>query len=125
MLIHVEQIPHKNQRYETCGDWQFMPNGLHINVSDTGNRMSNLLVAIHEIVEAVLCEANGIKEKDVDAFDIEFEKNRTNESLDEPGDDVKAPYHKQHKIADVVERMVALQAGVDWEEHNRRVEDLV
>lgn len=124
MLFYVEAIPHKNQRYETCGDWQFLPNGLHVSVSDTGDRMSNMLVALHEIVEAILCEANGVSEKDVDRFDMEYEAKRTDSSLDEPGDEPSSPYHKQHKVADLVERMVALQAGVNWEEHNARVEAL-
>lgn len=124
MLFYVESIPHKNQRYKTCGDWQFLPNGLHVSVSDTGNRMSNLLVALHEVVEAILCETSGISEEDVDKFDMEFEANRTDSSLEEPGDDPKAPYYKQHRVADIVERLVAVEAGVNWEEHCARISAL-
>lgn len=121
MLIYVEAIPHKNQRYETCGDWQQLPGGLHVSVSDTGNKMSNLLVALHEVVEAVLCEANGVPESAVDEFDMAYEVARTGSSLEEPGDCPLAPYHKQHKVADIVERLVAFQAGVNWNDHCNRV----
>lgn len=118
VLVYAEAIPHKSQRYPTVGDWQFLPGGLHVSVSDTHDRMSNLLVALHEVVEAILCEANGVEEKAVDEFDIKHPE------LLEPGQDPKAPYHRQHMVAEMVERMVALQAGVNWEEHCKRVDAL-
>ncbi len=124
VVIYVEVIPHKCQRYPTVGDWQHLPGGLHVSVSDTGDRTSNFLVAIHEIVEAFLCDVNGVSEQDVDEFDMLFEKNREDGCLNEPGDSPKAPYHVQHKVADLVERMVALQAGVNWEKHCERIEAL-
>lgn len=123
-MIYVETIPHKNQRYPTCGDWQFLPGGLHVSVSDTGNRMSNMLVALHEIVEAILCEARGVSEKAVDEFDIRYEASRKEGDFSEPGDDPKAPYHEQHRVADIVERMVALHAKVDWKQHESNLEQL-
>lgn len=124
LLFYVEAIPHKNQRYETCGDWQFLPNGLHVSVSDTGNRMSNMLVGLHELVEAILCEAKGVSGADVDHFDMAFEKARQLGNFDEPGDDPRAPYHDQHKIADIVERIVAQAAGIGWRAHEARVDAL-
>jgi len=122
--VYVEVIPHKQQRYPTCGDWIVLPHGLHISVSDTGDEASNMLVAIHELVECFLCKADGISGKDVDDFDAAFEANRTEESLDEPGDHPDAPYNVQHRVADLVERLVALHAGVDWEEHCERINAL-
>lgn len=124
MLFYAEVVPHKCQRYETPGDWQILPNGVHISISDTGSKLSNLLIALHEVVEAILCEAGGIDQEAVDKFDMDYEANRTDESLAEPGDEPSAPYHRQHKVADIVERMIALQLGVPWQEHCDRVEAL-
>jgi hypothetical protein len=123
-VVYVEVIPHKQQRYRTCGDWLLLPHGIHISVSDTGDEVSNMLVAIHELVESFLCKVDGVSGKDVDDFDVAFEAGRTEESLDEPGDDPSAPYNVQHRVADVVERLVALHAGVNWQEHEKRIEAL-
>jgi hypothetical protein len=124
-LFVAEVIVHNEQRYPTCGDWQFMEDGsLKVSVSDTGSRMSNLLVALHEVVEAVLCEANCVSQSDVDTFDMLFESCRTEESLEEPGDSLAAPYYCQHKIADIVERLVAFNANVDWMDHDNNVKAL-
>lgn len=111
-------IPHKSQRYETCGDWRFLPGGLHVSISSTGNDFSDMLVAIHEIVEAYLCDANGVSEKEVDMFDMGHPE------LNEPGEDQRAPYHLQHVTAEIVERIVAQAAGVNWQEHCDRIDKL-
>ena len=123
-LIQVEVITHAEQRYPTCGDWIFDGDTLTVRISDTGHRDSNILVAIHEIVEAFLCEAHGVTQEEVDSFDMAYEQNRTGESLEEPGDCVSAPYHAEHKAADIVERIVALNMPTDWIDHNARIGDL-
>jgi len=103
MKITIEVIPHKNQRYSTVGDWQWNKeqNELTVRVSDMGDSHSNFLVGLHEVIEAYLCACHSISEKDVDNFDIEHSY------LAEPGDSNFAPYHKEHIIAEIVERLVA------------------
>jgi len=119
VLIYVEVIPHKCQRYPTCGDWQFIDgDGLHVHVSDTGNRGSNFLVALHEVVEAFACRFAGVSEASVDEFDMR------NLDLEEPGESKLAPYHKQHVAAEIVERIAAHACGINWQEHCARVEAL-
>lgn len=120
-MIHVQVIPHKDQRYPTCGDWQFLQDGLLVSVSDSGDEKTNALVAIHEIVEAFLCKYAGVSGADVDAFDMALAMSN---SFEEPGDLRTAPYHLQHKTADLIERLVALQAGVDWLDHEQRIDAL-
>jgi hypothetical protein len=44
--------------------------------------------------------------------------------LDEPGHDPKAPYNKEHIFAEKIERQIAEELGVDWEEYSRVVESL-
>ena len=124
LLLKIELILHGEQRYETAGDWRIDADGaICIKVSDTGYRMDALLVGIHEAVEAILCDAHNVLESDVDAFDIEFCKTHDLEK-EEPGEDPKAPYRREHAAADVVERIVALEADEVWREDGDRINAL-
>ena len=129
--IIIEVIPHKNQRYSTCGDWQLPnPDTLAITVSDTGNDRSNMLVAIHELVEALLCMSQGISPEMVDAQGIspemvdDWDIHGLGSQMNEPGEHPGAPYHWQHRAADIVERIVCMQFGMSWLLHETLVEDL-
>jgi hypothetical protein len=125
MNIHLRTIPHSEQRYETPGDWENLPNGLlRISVSDMGNEDYAFLVAIHEAVEVWLCNKRGITDEAVSAFDIEYEKNRPEGDESEPGDHPDAPYNKEHLFATNIERMIALELGVDWELYAQKVMSL-
>ena len=110
-------VPHEFQRYATTGDWQINNGHLHVSVSEMGDWRMNVLVGIHEAIEAVLCTANGITQQAVDKFDMAFEARRGPLSLDEPGDDDRAPYYRQHQIATGVERTMAAELGVSWNEY--------
>jgi hypothetical protein len=125
--ISVRFILHAEQRYPTVGDWFFRYTTLHIRVSDMEREDYNLLVAVHEIVEAFLCKRAEIKEEDVTAFDVKFEQDRANGlhgETDEPGDDPKAPYYTQHQIATQVEKFLAKALSVNWEEYDATVNSL-
>jgi hypothetical protein len=37
------------------------------------------------------------------------------------GEDSKAPYYRQHQIATTVERLLAVELGVDWGAYDREV----
>ena len=125
MKIQLRTIPHSEQRYETVGDWENLPDGsLRISVSDMGNDDYAFLVAIHELVEVWLCNKRGITDEAVSAFDIEYEKNRPEGDESEPGDHPDAPYRKEHFFATNIERMIALELGVDWKLYSERVESL-
>lgn len=141
--INADTIQHRNQRYETCGDWWFTaPLHLEVRSSETGDWRYNFLVQVHEIIEAGLCKQRGIKEEDVTRFDKSFECEREKRlgeflfanqtdwhpakqdeyhSLEvaEPGDSVEAPYHREHVFATFVEKQLADQLGVDWEEYEK------
>lgn len=127
MKITIETIPHTEQRYPTCGDWQFpIANELNVRVSDMGNDDYAFLVGIHEAIEAWLlrkrCGADA--EKAVDAFDMMYEANRAEGDESEPGDDSSAPYYLEHQIATGIERILAAQLGVDWNEYDGEINDL-
>lgn len=125
MGIEVHFIPHQAQRYDTCGDWWFDPDGrLQIRVSILPDGRMMHAIALHEQVEALLCLAAGISEKDVMDHDLAFEAARASGNTDEPGDDPNAPYHLQHIIATNLERTFLAAAGVLWNDHEDAVNNL-
>lgn len=125
--IHIKSIPHSEQRYETVGDyWVDEHNGVQeVRVSDVGNPDYEFLVAMHELVELYICRHRCISEESISAFDEEFEKNRQPGNTDEPGNSPKAPYRREHAFATRVEKMIARQLGVDWEEYDRVINSLI
>jgi len=128
MNVKIEIIPNESQIYPTVGDWRFDDWGdLTIKVSDMKNWKYEMLVAIHELVEVCLCKERGIKQSDVDAFDIQFEKERE-QGLhlqdEEPGFAPNAPYLKEHTFATLIEKEMAVQLGVDWGIYDKTVMEL-
>ena len=113
MRIEIKAIDPVSIRYETCGDWRWLPDGaLQVLVPNYGNNTrSELLVALHELVEAWLCREAKISEESVTAFDI------ANLDLEEPGDSTEAPYHEQHVVATEIEKEMALALRRDWDDH--------
>ena len=123
-MVRILTIPHHWQEYETVGNWKFGRNGgLLVLVSDMQNEKYEFLIGLHEMIEAYLCKKANIKESDVTAFDIEFEKNRPEGNVDEPGNDPKAPYYHQHLFATEVERALAKALSVDWNIYDKFVNE--
>lgn len=130
--IVIETIAHDSQRYETPGDWLYDEAGGKITIftSDLGDWRMSMATGIHEVVEVLQCVRDGVSDEVVCAFDIEYEKARDegraascgcvpNEDS-EPGEDRHAPYRKQHAVADVIERLLALSLGVVWDEYGEK-----
>lgn len=124
MKIQIETIPHSDQRYPTVGDWWFEGDTIQIRVSELSNWKFEMLIAVHELVEVLLCKHSKIKQADVDDFDKKFEAARQPENDDEPGDDVDAPYRTQHCIATGIERILAAEFGVVWKEYEEELNSL-
>lgn len=123
MKIVIETIPHDKQRYETVGDWwvEKDTNVLQIRVSEMGDDRYHFLVALHELVEATLCNDRGISVLEVDEFDKAFEAKRPAGNTDEPGDDPDAPYHLEHGFATGIERLLASALGLNWTDYDDAV----
>lgn len=122
MNILISTIPHSKQRYDTVGDWYFdrSDNTLVIKVSDTKDIRMNFLIAIHEMVEAVLCKWEGVTQKQVDKWD------KSHLDSDDPGSIAGCPYWNQHFIATIVESTLCLIIGISWnyyEETIKRVSE--
>jgi len=125
MRIVIETIPHEQHRYTTVGDWYYDPDGtLQIKVSNLSDKRRELLVVLHELVEVLCCEQDGVSQSVVDKFDMEYEKNRAEDDESEPGDDPAAPYHKQHCLATGIERILAAAWGVEWKTYEDELSDL-
>jgi hypothetical protein len=125
MEIHIKTIPHSEQRYDTCGDYFLDDNGvMQIRVSDIGMPLSEHLVAIHELIEVVMCIVKGITIRTIDDFDIAFEKNRKEGDLSEPGFDPEAPYRHEHAIATAVEMIICAHLGISWKEYEESINKL-
>ncbi len=94
-----------------------------------GNPDYEFLVALHELIESHLVQKRGIPDAAIDEFDIEFEKRRAAAPPDfadyaEPGSDPAAPYYREHQFATAIEKSVAEELGVDWDEYDRAVKAL-
>lgn len=127
MKITVKVIPHRKHRkiggirYETVGDWKFDKKGdLTVWVSEMFEEKYEALVAVHEILEALLCLASGVSEESVSGFDMECQKR----GISDPGAEEDSPYYDQHRFAESVEFLLARELGVDWREYMRHLDDL-
>lgn len=143
MQIIIKTIDHKKQPYNTCGDWRWENKKgkpinqtealaradtddcvLRINISNLKSWRYEMLVAIHELTETLICLNDGVLVEDVDAFDKAFEAAREEGNEDEPGDDPTAPYVEQHCVATAVERLLCASLGCDWRTYEEKVGEL-
>ncbi|HJZ14914.1 MAG TPA: hypothetical protein VJ251_05615 [Stellaceae bacterium] len=63
------------------------------------------LIGMHEVMEAYLAIYAGVSPDAVDRFDKAYEAKRKPGDDSEPGDDPRAPYHREHVFASKVERL--------------------
>lgn len=118
LRIHIKTIPHDKQRYATCGDWFWNKKELQIRVSEMGDEGYELAVGLHELIEALLCIYELVPTGAVDHFD------RNWKGKGEPGDDPKAPYHRQHVTASICERAIAQCLEIDWNDYAKVIDSL-
>lgn len=124
MNITIKVIPHSDHRYPTAGDWFFNGQDLEIHVSKLSDWRYEMLVAVHELYEALLCEHDGVTQQAVDDFDKKFEAGRPESDDGEPGDSPFAPYHLQHFRATNIERQMADALDVKWPEYEAELNAL-
>jgi hypothetical protein len=118
----IETVPFSEIPNAQCGDWRRENDGtLHIRVAREIGDESAVLVALHELIEVVLCEKRGISCASVDAFDAVFEAGRNPGDNSEAGDDPAAPYRREHFAATNFERLMAAEMGVCWKSHEERI----
>ena len=120
--IIIESIPHKEQRYETSGDYEVKDGVIAIKVSQIKPEYE-FLVVLHELIEWFLITKRGISIESIDKFDMDFEKLRKEHPEligdQECGNMLSAPYFAEHQFADFIERQVAQGIGVDWNTYEK------
>jgi hypothetical protein len=79
------------------------------------------LIGMHEVIEAYLAIYAGVLPDAVDRFDKAYEAKRKPGDDSEPGDDPRAPYHREHVFASKVERLLAQELGVNSSVYDREV----
>lgn len=112
MRIVIETRPYHEQRYDTNGDWYYVGGTLHIGVAEEVEGYNEqFLIAFHELVEAWLCRERGIRQGDVDIFDMANSDLASTLGV-EVGDLRDAPYAKEHRFAMMLEHLMAHELGV-------------
>jgi hypothetical protein len=110
MRIVIEAKPEKDMRYAgTLGDWFINARGdliIQVVGIDPFSHDQAFLVALHELIEAKLCQKRGITVDQVDEFDLAFKDEG------EPGDQWNSPYRKEHRFAMLIEHLMAHELGI-------------
>jgi hypothetical protein len=129
--IILQSLNQKEIRNDQAGDWMFPEDGTSLPLICSSAWMtdwrSELAVAVHEMIEALLCEQHGVTDLQVTQHDAMFEEERTkglHGLYAEAGDDPRAPYRDEHAEATFAERAICAALGLAWGEHERNVEAL-
>jgi len=126
MNIIIKSIPTKDHRYPTLGDyWSEKDGTIQFRISSEFSRKAQILLLIHEMVEAFLCINDGITFGSIDEFDKAFEKRTDEPPESEPGDDPHCPYRLQHRRAENIERLMADFLGVEWPRYVAEFDEIV
>jgi hypothetical protein len=107
--IKIEFIPKKKMRYDTLDDYQYKKGVLTFQIADTGNKVYNMLLLFHSMIEQFTAECKDITSEDVDDFDFAHDKYRG-----EIGDLPNCPYRDQHGLAMALERILCSYLGIPW-----------
>lgn len=118
--IEVEFIDADKQRYPTAGDYWEDEDTIYFKITKQENSDYEALILLHELIEYVLTTKRGISEPSISQYDIDW--NQTNEKGlcvgDEPGNEPGCIYAKEHRFSENLERLMALELGVDWFKYN-------
>ena len=117
--IRIEFLEPHQMRYRTVGDYFETDTEIVFQIVKQNDPRKNLLIALHEYIEYTLCTDRDITEQEIMEFDLQWEKNHPTGLDDgiEPGDDPKAPYRNEHRIAENFERQLAEYLGIIWKEY--------
>jgi hypothetical protein len=117
--IILKTIKHSEQRYKTVGDWFLNDNDIiEIRTSRLSDHKREFLILVHELIECGLCQFAGITQETVDKFDKAHQEEQDEVEL---GDLSNAPYRRQHCFATAVERMLAAELNVVWNDYEEEL----
>ena len=118
MNINIQVIPNDQHRPGISGaDWYFdQDRNLQVRVSKMSDWKREVILAIHEACEAILCHYNGVTQQSVDEFDRPFEEAKDNAT--NVGDKTDAPYRREHCFATAIERIMAAELDVPFQDYD-------
>jgi hypothetical protein len=116
-LMIMNCVPHRLQRYDSCGDWYDLNGVTHFTISqmDIDKEMETLL---HELLEWHLCQKAGITAAMVDKWDF------AHPDSDDPGSLKGCPYKKQHEAAMKLSKLAVKLMGHNWEQYNKEYNEI-
>jgi hypothetical protein len=122
MDVMIKIVPRHEMRPNVDGaDWYFDEQGnLQVRINPLSDWRMEMLLGVHEAVEAVMCKHNGVTVASVDAFDIEYDKTHSTDL--NAGDDPAAPYSHEHCLATAIERILCAELDVNWFEYDKELE---
>jgi hypothetical protein len=118
MIITGDSVPLDEVRANNVGDWRVLPGGIHVKMASVLSDDEALLVFLHELVEARLCQKAGVTDEQVTEWD------EAHLDAEEPGEVGGAPYRVQHSRAIEIEKHLAEILGVDWVAYEARLHAL-
>jgi len=123
LSVKINTIPHDQHLYTTVGCWFWEKlnqddTSIHIRVSRNLPNDDIFLVALHELVESYLCSKKNISTSQVNDWDMK------NPDVEEPGEVAGAPYFQEHKDANDIEKLMCEKLNLNWDEHNKKLENL-
>lgn len=123
--IHLKIIPQSEHREQySLGDYWWDDDGvLQVRASAMPDNRMSLLCLLHELVEVMLTEHNGIKEEDIQAWDIAYEKKNPGNTAS-AGDEEDCPCRDAHLVAEGFERIMANLLGVQWKKYSEAAENI-
>jgi hypothetical protein len=123
MKINIDFIDAKEQRYPTAGDYWIDENTLEVRITKQGNRDYEFMIMIHELIEEYLTRRKGINEQSILEFDLEWEKKKEQglTTAEEPGAEPDCPYKREHFLATVIEGLLALEMGIDFQTYDQEI----
>ena len=122
--IRMMTVPVELHRYPSIDDYFDPVEGekyieFTTTIGDMGNTDYEFLVFMHAITEQYLCWKHGVKDKDITEFDIKKDKEDPDA---EPGNDPKAPYHKEHMVGNDIEALLSVALGVDFPKYEAAID---
>ena len=110
----------------TIGDWWYDFDGtLQVRVSEFDDPRHTMVLAMHELFEALAAWANKYTEEEVTKFDLWFEKESGKvdfpKTLDEPGMHPECPYNQEHQYATAIEMILLTYFGANWWEYDEAI----
>lgn len=128
MKIVIETIPHKEHRYNTCGDYWIEKDGtIQVRISKMKDKYVQAVI-LHELYELFSVINKKISIKKIDIFDTAFEVLREKYPKligeQEPGNMISAPYFQEHQDATVIERFFCKNNNIDWNKYEQTIDSL-